>query len=163
MSLMATRQSSGPTVTTAMISPSTTMLTNASRCLRKRRHASRPGEVRRFGAASAGPASRAASTISDAGVEPAIQQIGDEVEQDDEGGEDEGDAHHDGGVVGEDRGDQQRADAGDAEDLFGDDGAAEDDRHLQGDEGDDGDHRVADDVAGHDAAAARPPPAPGGG
>ena len=47
--------------------------------------------------------------------------------------------HHHRRVVGEDRRDQQRADAGNAEDLFGDDGAAE-----------------------HDAAAARPPASPPG-
>ena len=45
----------------------------------------------------------------------------------DEAGVHEGDGHDDRRVVGQDRRDQQRSDAGNAEDLFRDDGAAEDD------------------------------------
>ena len=52
-----------------------------------------------------------ASAVGDAGVEPAIQDIGDKVEKDDEAGEHEGHGHDDGRVIGEDRADEQRADA----------------------------------------------------
>ena len=64
----------------------------------------------------------------------------------DEAGEDEGHRHDDRRVVGQHRADQQRADAGNAEDLLGDDGAAEHDRHLQRDQRHDRDQRVAHDV-----------------
>src|SRR5690242_5872605 len=105
---------------------STTVLAIASLWRRKRRQASRPGETRTFLAGLAAMAPPVgASTVSDAWVEPAIKDIGDKVEKDDETGKDEGDRHHDGRVVGEHGRDQQGADAGHPEDLFGDDGAAE--------------------------------------
>src|SRR3990167_10636361 len=92
-------------------------LATESRGGRKRRQASPAGVVGRLlrGAAAAGAA---VSAESDAGVEPAIQDIGNEVEEDDETGEHEGHGHHDRRVVGEHGRNQERADAGDAEDLL---------------------------------------------
>jgi hypothetical protein len=58
--------------------------------------------------------------------------------------------------------DQQRADAGHAEDLLGDDGAAEDRGHLQRDQRHHRDQRVAHDVLDDDLALARPFAARGG-
>ena len=52
-----------------------------------------------------------ASAEGNAWVEPAIEDIGDQVEEDDEAGEHERHRHDDRRVVGEDRADQQRADA----------------------------------------------------
>src|SRR5471030_2260012 len=102
-------------------------LTTASLWRRKRRHASCVGEKRC--ALSLAAAAEGASAESNAGVEPAIEHICNEVEEDDETSEHEGDGHHDGRVVGQDRGDQQRADPGNAEYLLGDDGATEHDGH----------------------------------
>src|SRR5215218_8985574 len=111
ISLIGTRQTSGPSTTASTISPRMNALAIASLWRRKRRHASRPGENR---ALLAGLITTAAavggSTVRDAGVEPAINHIGKEVEEDHEAREDEGDGHHDRRVVGEHRRDQQRAD-----------------------------------------------------
>src|SRR6185503_3266027 len=87
ISLIGTRQTSGPSSTAARMKPRMTELTIASRCLRKRRHASRPGENRaclRDAAVTAAPAG--GSAVRDAGVKPAIEDIGNEVEEDDEAG-----------------------------------------------------------------------------
>src|SRR5690349_21016618 len=104
----------------------------ASTWRRKRRQVSSAGEIERAlrGWTAATCAAAGASAERDAGVEPAIEDVCDEVEENDETGDHEGDAHHDGRVVGKDRRDQQRADAGYAEDLLGDDGAAEHRRQL---------------------------------
>ena len=129
ISLIGTRHSSGPSSDASTISSSTTAARHgepvpaeAPPRLERRREALRLARL--DGDGDRTPAA-GASAESDTGVEPAIEDIGDEVEEDDEAGEHEGDAHHDRRVVGEDRGDQQRADAGHAEDLLGDDGAAE--------------------------------------
>src|SRR5215218_11197898 len=106
MSLIATFQSSGPIATISTMIARTTRPTTASRCRRKRRHASAAGEaLRRRAGTSAGLA------IADAGVEPAIEQIGDQVEKDHEAREHERHRHDHRGVVAQDRVDQQRADA----------------------------------------------------
>src|SRR6476659_3574674 len=131
MSLIWTRQASGPKTTRRIIRTRTTSPTTASRCRLKRRHASAHGEMLRRG--SAGAIRPSGSAIADAGVEPAIEDVGDEVERDHEAGEDEGHGHHDRQVVALDRVDQQRADPGDTEDLIGDNRAAEDLRHRQRD------------------------------
>src|SRR3984957_17748948 len=127
MSLIGTRHQNGPSTTSTMITDRMTMLASASRWRRNRRQASAQGETRRRGAAAtavigasgAGAPAAAfgacASTVGDAWVEPAIDQVCQQVEQDDEAGEHERHRHDDGRVVGEDRGDEQRADAGDAE------------------------------------------------
>src|SRR5579864_1789712 len=97
MSLIANGQSNGPSSTARIIARRTMLLATARRWRRKRRHASRAGEI--CGAARLA----AASAVSDAGVEPAIKHIRDQVEQDDEAREDEGDGHDDRRVVREDR------------------------------------------------------------
>src|SRR5450755_3137742 len=125
MSLIDSFQSSGPKATISTIAVKTTRPSTASLWRRKRRHASAAGEtLRRRGASCA-------LAIADAGVEPAIEQVGDQVEEDDEAREDEGHGHDHRRVVAQDRVDQERADAGHAEDLLGDDGAAEDLRRRQ--------------------------------
>src|SRR5688500_10520280 len=126
---------------------STTAPVTASTWRRKRRQVSSAGEIERaLRSWAAATTVAGASAERDAGVEPAIEDICNEVEEDDETGEHEGDAHHDGRVVGEDRGDQQRADAGYAENLLGDDGATEHRRQLQCHQRDDRDHGVAHHV-----------------
>src|SRR6185295_7096092 len=154
MSLIWTRQTSGPKATSTTISARTTRPSTASRCRLKRRHASAHGETLRRG--SAGAVCASGSAVADAGVEPAIEEVGDQVERDHEASEDEGDRHHDRRVVALDRVDQERADAGHAEDLLGYDGAAEDLRHRQRDERHDRNHRVADDVLEEHRSLAQP-------
>src|SRR6476646_2459673 len=101
MSLIATRQTSGPNATATTRNSSRSALTTASLCRRKRRQASSPGEK---AALLAGLATASAgadgSTVRDAGVEPAIQDIGDEVEEDHQAREHEGHRHDDRRVVG---------------------------------------------------------------
>src|SRR5580698_9793832 len=99
ISLIGTRQTSGPSSTASTISARMTVLTMASLCRRKRRHASRPGEKRALRAGVATTAPAGASAVRDAGVEPAIKDIGNQVEQDDETGEHERHRHHDRRVV----------------------------------------------------------------
>src|ERR1035438_10107105 len=113
MSLIEIFQSSGPNETISTIASSTRSPATASLCRRNRRHASAAGETLRR---------REAAT-------PAIEEIGDQVEDDDEAGEDEGHAHHHGRVVAQNRVDEQRANARNPEDLLGDDGPAEHLRH----------------------------------
>src|SRR5581483_11354004 len=98
ISLIGTCHSSGPARIAITMATSRKLLASASRCRRKRRQASRPGEKCR--ARPCAGAGAAASIEGDARVEPAIEEIGDEVEDDDETGEHEGDGHHDGRVVG---------------------------------------------------------------
>src|SRR5262245_20179613 len=83
MSLIATFQTKGPNSTSATISSSTIRLATAILWRLKRRQASAHGEVdaRRFTATSA---------EGDAGIEPAIEQVCQKVEQDHEAAEHEG-------------------------------------------------------------------------
>src|SRR5687767_8600474 len=107
MSLIGTRQTSGPRTTISTISARITTLASASRWRLNRRHASRPGENGRARTAAMGTLA-----VGDARVEPAIEQVRHEVEGDDETGEDEGHCHHHRRVVGQDRGDEERSDSG---------------------------------------------------
>src|SRR3954454_4666757 len=121
MSLICTRQTSGPNATIAIITSSTTSPSTASLWRLKRRHASSHGETLRRGCVAV---ATTGSAVADAGVEPAIEDVRDEVEGDHEARGDEGHRHHHRRVVALDRVDQQRPDARDAEDLLGDHGAA---------------------------------------
>src|SRR3954471_5602150 len=152
ISLIGTRQIQGPIKIANASSASTTTLTPARRWRRKRRSASRPGENARLRGATAG----AASTEGDAWVKPAIQDIGNQVEEDDEAGEHEGHRHDDRRIVGEDRADQERTNAWNSEDLLGNDCAAEHGWHLQCNERHDRDQRVAHDVLDDDLALVEP-------
>src|SRR6188472_958059 len=127
ISLICTLQSSGPSSTARVSTVKIATLATAMRWRRNFRHASTPGEPRRRRI----PSGTATSAIGDAWVKPAIDDIGQEVEDDDEAGEHERHRHDDGRVIGEDRRNQQRANARDTKNLFGDDGAAEHRRHLQ--------------------------------
>src|SRR5688572_7113742 len=103
-----------------MISSRMTVPPTARWWRRKRRPTSAQGEVLRLRlAAGAGAAS--ASAVADAGVEPAIEEVCDQVEEDHEAGEHEGHRHDDRRVVGEDSADEQRPDSRHAEDLLGHD------------------------------------------
>src|SRR5687768_3729140 len=93
MSLMGTRQMRGPKSTASTITVRTTVPKSASLWRRKRRHTSAHGELLR---ARAGLGAMSASAVGDAGVEPAIEQVGDEVEEDHQAGEHEGHRHDDG-------------------------------------------------------------------
>src|ERR1043166_9573537 len=82
MSLIATFQTKGPSAIAAIIASRMKVLASARRCRRNRRHASRHGEkgrARRCGAATT-------SAERDARIEPSIEHVRDEVEQDDEAG-----------------------------------------------------------------------------
>src|ERR1043165_3082781 len=126
MSLIATRQMKGPSAIDRIMVSRMIALAKARRWRRKRRHAASHGEYgRTLRGASATSAER------DTRIEPSIKDVRDKVEQDHEAGEHEGDRHDHRRVVGEDRADQERADAGNAENLFGDDCTAEDRRHLE--------------------------------
>src|SRR5712691_119395 len=91
----------------------------ASRWRRKRRNASRHSEsafvARAWGSGltsrSVGVTVAIGLAEGDPWVEPAVQEVGDQVEQHYQAGEDEGDCHDDRRVVGEDGADQQRPDA----------------------------------------------------
>src|SRR5882757_2556777 len=116
ISLIGRRQSSGPNRTADVSSTRITTLTTAMRWRRNFRHTSRPGEMRGLRPCSG----TAISAVGDAWVKPAIDDIGQEVEDDDETGEHERNGHDHRRIIGEDRADQQRADAGDAKNLLGD-------------------------------------------
>src|SRR5688572_3641197 len=89
MWLIGMRQTYGPIRMASTMRPSTPVLMTASRCRRKRRHASRVGE--NVGARVV--AGAATSAEGDARVEPAIEDIGNQVEEDDETGEHERHGH----------------------------------------------------------------------
>src|SRR5438105_15688891 len=93
MSLICTFQKSGPNATISTIVARTTRPTTARRWRRKRRHASAASETsRRRGGATAAAITDARSAslaVADAGIEPAIEQVGEEVEEDHEAGENE--------------------------------------------------------------------------
>src|SRR5215216_4432260 len=107
MSLIGTPQTSGAKRIASTMAVRIAPLATARRWRRNRLQASSQGEKRR--AARSGGAR--ASAESDARIEPAIKDICDQVEEDDETGEHEGHRHDDRRVVGEDRADQQGSDA----------------------------------------------------
>src|ERR1044072_9161612 len=121
MSLIATRHTNGPNAIARIIAARMMALTNGSRWRQKRRQASSHGET---GRTFPGPAATSGTLPErDARIEPSIEDVRDEVEQDHEAGEHEGDRHDHRRIVGEDSADTQRGDAGDAEDLLGGDRA----------------------------------------
>src|SRR3546814_7699973 len=108
MSLTDTGQNNGPNRTPQISRVSTTAPPTAMGGRRNRRQAPMPGETCfRLTTAAGG-----ASGVGDARVEPAIKEVRNQVEDDDQAGEHEGDRHDHGGVVGQNGVDQQRADAG---------------------------------------------------
>src|SRR5215469_5137329 len=133
ISLIGTRQTTGPNATANTINTKTTMLATAGRCRRNRRQVSVPGETRRARAMPSCPA----LAVGNARVEPAIEHVGDQVEQDDEAGEDKGDRHDHRRVVRQYR-------AADADDI------------RRRDQGHHRDQSVADNVLDHDDALGEP-------
>src|SRR5438552_5063707 len=125
MSLIGICQTSAPAATATIIKTRMARLATASRCRRKRRHASPTSVTWR----KRPKPTIAASAVRDAGVEPAIEDIGEQVEQDHEAGEDERHRHDNRRVVGQDRTDQERPDTRDPKNLLSDNGAAEHRRH----------------------------------
>src|SRR5260370_40963436 len=85
---------------------------------------------------------------AESGVEDRVEDVGDQVEEDDEHGKDEEHGRHDRRVAVPDGRHEQLADAGDAEDLLGHDSAAEDRRDPERDERDHRDEAVPEDMAG---------------
>src|SRR5512147_1899340 len=79
MSLIGTLQSHGPSATASMMTSRIAAPASAMRWRRNRRHASRPSEA---GGARLAGAAPGALAVDDAGVEPAIEQVGDQVEED---------------------------------------------------------------------------------
>src|SRR6185436_8804044 len=96
MSLIATGHSHGPRSTASAMNARMKAPATASRWRRKRRQASMPSETC-FGSRSAPAASL---TVGDAGVEPDIGDVGEQVVEDHEARKHERDRHDDGGVVG---------------------------------------------------------------
>src|SRR5271163_5188916 len=127
MSLIGTCHSRGPNATASAINARMTVLATASLCRRKRRQISPAGDARSPRAMPSG----IGLAVGDARVEPAIEDVGKQVEQDHEAGEHKRHRHDNRRVVGEDRTDQQRSDPWNAKDLLGDDGAPEQTRHLK--------------------------------
>src|SRR3954453_9967419 len=113
MSLIGTRHSSGPNATASAIKARMAVLATASLCRRKRRHISPAGDACSPRAMPSGTA----LAVGDARVEPAIEDVGKQVEQDHQTGEHKRYRHNDRRIVGENRADQQRSDPGDAKDL----------------------------------------------
>ena len=99
ISLIGTRQINGPNRTADVSTVRIATLATAMRWRRNFRHASKPGEMRRRRPSSG----TTTSAVGDAWVKPAIDDIGQEVEDDDETGEHERHRHDDRRVVGEDR------------------------------------------------------------
>src|SRR5262245_60446230 len=116
ISSIGTRYASGPSRTAPTMTPRTRTPTIARRCRRKRRPASSQRESDlRAGARTSRPATAsdvvpfAAITRSserDPGVQPAIDEVGDQPEDEDQRREDERHAHDDRRVVGQDRADE---------------------------------------------------------
>src|SRR6185436_14051287 len=129
ISLIWTGHSSGPNRTPSTRIARISAPASARRWRRKRRHASAPGETGSARLAARG----AALPVGDARIEPAIEDVGSEVAQDDKARQHERDRHDHRRVVGLDRADEQRPYARHPEDLLGHDRAAEDGRHLQED------------------------------
>src|SRR5437868_14601648 len=121
MSFIGTRHSSGPNATANAINARMTALATASLCRRKRRQTSPAGDPR----STRTMPSAIGLAVGDARVEPAIEDVGKEIEQDDQAGKHKRRRHDHRRIIGEDRADQQRSDAGDAKDLLSDDGAPE--------------------------------------
>src|SRR5438045_9449786 len=113
MSFIGTRHSSGPNATASAINASMTALATASLCRRKRRQISPAGDPR----STRTMPSAIGLAVGDARVEPAIEDVGEQVEQDDQAGEHKRHCHYDRRIIGEDRTDQQRSDRGHAKDL----------------------------------------------
>src|SRR5262245_48114447 len=98
MSLIGTDQTVVPSRMASTMAIRMTPLATARRWRLNRRQASSPGENRR-------PLARPPAPISvegNARIEPAIEDVGDEVEEHHETGEDERHGHHDRCIVGED-------------------------------------------------------------
>src|SRR5262249_25821873 len=169
MSLMGTRYIAGPTTTATTMAKSTTAPRAASRWRRKRRNASSHSESAFVAGAAAGEEATCSVglrvltglSVRNPRIEPAVQQIGDQVEQHDQARENERDCHDDGRVVGEDGADQQGPDARHPEDLLGDDRAREDGRDLQRHQGQDGNEGIAHRVL-HDGRLLGESLGPGG-
>src|SRR5262245_4374563 len=87
ISLIDTFQAMGTSKMASTITIRMKPLASARRWRRKRRQASSPGEKLRARACAGVPA----SAVANAWVEPSIEDIGDQVEEDDEAGEHEGD------------------------------------------------------------------------
>src|SRR6266446_6649446 len=158
ISLIGTCHSSGPSTTARIIDARIATLATARRWRRKRRQASMPGDTCFL--RTIAPTSKL--SVGNARVEPAIENIRNQIERDDQTGKHERHRHDHGGIVGQDRADEQRSDARDAEDLFGDDGTSEHSRHLQGDQRHHRDQRVAYDVLHHHHELGEPFGAGGG-
>src|SRR5689334_4237693 len=108
MSLIGTRHSSGPNVTARAMNARMTLLATASLCRRKRRQISPPGDARSPRAIP----SATELAEGDARVEPAIEDVGKQVEENHQAGEHKRHRHNNRRVIGEDRADQQRPDTG---------------------------------------------------
>src|SRR6516165_4276943 len=150
MSLIGTDHTVPPSKMASTIAMRMTPLATARRCRLNRRQASSPGENRRPLPRTPVPT----SVEGNARIEPAIEDVGDEVEEHHEAREHERHSHHDGCIVGKDRADEQRADPGNTKDLFGDDGPPEDGRYLQSHQRYNGDQCIAHDVFHDDDAFA---------
>src|SRR6266850_3889654 len=105
--------------------------------------------------ASASAASRMTAPkrlAADPGIDEAIEDVDEEVAHDEADRDQEYDALHERVVAREDGVHHEAADAGQGEDVLGDDGAADQRAELQPQHGDHRDERVAQHVAAHHAS-----------
>src|SRR5207245_5868705 len=104
----------GPATTATTIANSTTAPSAASRWRRKRRNPSSQSEAagvarvpgREATSRSVGVAVVIGLPVRDTRIEPAMEEIGDQVEEHNQAGEEEGDGHEAGGAVVNDGADQ---------------------------------------------------------
>src|SRR5215469_16416156 len=148
MSLIGTCHNSGPKPTASSIMARSTAPATAKRCRRNRHQVL----LLRVASPASGASPVGASAIGDARVEPAIQDVGNQIEKDHEAREYERHRHDHWRVVGEDRVDQQSSDAWNAKDLLGNDGTSEHRRHCQRHQCDDRDQCITKYVFDHDDA-----------
>src|SRR2546423_10625011 len=90
------------------------------------------------------------SRQADARIEPAIEQIHEQVHEDEDGGDQQHQALNEVEIAARGGVDEELADAVDVEHLLGHDEAADQERELEADDGDDRQHGVAQRVAAHD-------------
>src|SRR5262245_9803923 len=90
------------------------------------------------------------SVQPDAWVEPTVKQVDREIDEDEAGRDEQYETLNEIEVAAGGSVDKQLADAVDVEDLLGHDQAADQERELEADHGDDGQQRIAQGVPAHD-------------
>src|SRR5437773_8809081 len=143
--------SSGAASATTMAASNTAAPNGASRARAARRSASQ-----RRSRTAGSRATSARSAKPDSGIDPAIQQVDEEVADDEADRDQQNYALHERIVARKDRVDHEAPDAGQREDVFRDHRAADQRAELEAHDGDDGDERILQHVAVDDRALGQP-------